>query len=827
MKYLLAFSLIVHLNVQAQVPPREVETYDDVKMVVAEPPSEENQSASYYVENNKYGFVYPQRVKQEAIYDKITSTSIGFIVIKNGLFGVADKKGVVLGRIEYDSIESNNKVFIIKKKGKYGSMSKDGRIILPAQFNKILYTDDQNSISFVDTKDGVQMIFNDQLKPIQQKIDAAQLYLNLVVVKANGKYGVMKEDKIVVPFIYDSIFVTEPGHNQTYGKGKVSTPQFSFFTSSRQLGYFTVLKDGKYGLMNNDGSEIFPADNDAVFNLSITGYYSVQKGKLFGIYFIGSKTKTEVEFDKVYADGYGYIMAVKNGKSGVFSLKGEQITPFEYDNDFISQYSGIGLRVSKNKKRGIISKTGEIIIPTIYDDLSPFSETGLRDFIKVKIGEKFGIVNMKGEEILPVEFSWIGDKNRMFMVETPEPNRRYGLYNSNGKVVVPAEYKWITKSATEDSKLTILIKNDSAYNFLNKDLQMIFSEDIIEYGYLHNQDNLLNPFGDAGLYVKDKNGKVGMLSEITEKLNIPMIYDQIFQFTTDKHIYYSVQKGKKFGLINEKNEVVIPIVYNAIDIDLTEAIDNNMHAVVRKGKKFGVVDLQNQVVVPFQYTELKRVSSNGIYKAKKKNQFQLINYKNSLLNDASFDEVANFEQSEGFEYGETPAFQALTFLNGKMRVINDKGVFVTEEVAMQPHKGFKTFDELKLALVRAFDSKDIALLKEFVEKVAPSDHIIFYLKNNPFGKGSLEYINFDEAKQTCFEELRQFMLHKWREDAGYGYDPSTLTDVTDFTLYREGYVTNRRNAHHAYGDTRFLEKLLRNAVKINGYWISTYFMRRR
>ncbi|MBK7651587.1 MAG: hypothetical protein IPJ20_13810 [Flammeovirgaceae bacterium] len=59
-------------------------------------------------------------------------------------------------------------------------------------------------------------------------------------------------------------------------------------------------------------------------------------------YKVRDKKHTEIQFDRISVDGYGAIMASKNKKWGFFNLNGEQITPFEYDNDFIAQYSGIG-----------------------------------------------------------------------------------------------------------------------------------------------------------------------------------------------------------------------------------------------------------------------------------------------------------------------------------------------------------------------------------------------------------------------------------------------------------------------------------------------------
>lgn len=827
MKYLLALLLILPFATNSQVPPPPSEgfPYNDLKIADPDTPNDNNDRANYYSEKGKYGFVYPKNTRQKAVYDKIIYSSDGFIVIKDGSFGIADKKGNQLSEILYDSIRSLGKIYILKSKRKYGTMNSAGKIILPIKYDKILFSDENNQLSVVQIKNEIVLLHNENLKVLRQKIEAIKLYNNIVVIKEKGMYGVMMKDKVVVPFEYDSIFVSDPAERNTYGKNNVIQSAYDFSHANRALRFLTTKKNGMYGMVSIDGSVLYPSDNDAVHNNSLLGYYSIQKEKLYGIYFTGSGAKTEIVFDKVYADGYGFVMAVKNGKAGVFNLNGKQLTDFEYDNDFVAQYLGLGLRVSKNKKRGIITKEGEVLIPTIYDDLSPFSEKGLRDFIKVKNGEKFGIINHKGETIIPIEYSWIGDENQLFKVATPEPDQKLGLINSSGKIVIPAEYRWITKTATENSKLTLLEKDEHMFNFLNTNYQKIFQDDVSAWGYLHNEDNLLNPFGNAGLYVKDKNGKFGILNEFTCNVDVPFDYDSISQFYAGKEVLYKVRKGKKYGIVNNKNAIIIPLTYEAIDIDLLNEVDGALHFVVAKGKKYGVVDLENKVQVPFNYAFIKRVAANGIYKVKRNKNYQLINIKNQFLCNDYFDEVANFEQSGGYEYGDVEEFQTLTFTAGKMRVINDKGEFVSEEVPMQPHRGFKSFDELKFALVAAFESKENILLKDFVDKIAPSEHILFYLKENPFSRKSLEYLDMDYLKQRCFEDLLEFKQNRWRESSGYGYNRNSLTKVIDFTLYRDGFVTNRRNTDYAFGDTRLLEKILRNAIKINGCWISFYFMR--
>lgn len=859
---IIIFIFTLCANLYAQVPRQEpmqereergygTEMKIDAEIHVEAPPisktAPDEVRGISYEKDGKKSFLMGDETKK-GLYDQINFVydNKSYIVKNGNLYGIANKKAEITVKIEYDSIGADNFKgvgFIAKQKGKYGKITSTGKIILPIKYNKII-AGNQYITLVKNTKNETELVFNEQNKSLNKKIDYVELYQNLTIVKSNGKFGIV-QNEIIVPFEYDSIFVPtkDPKHipvgsNKTTQKRNTPNP---LTRPNQTISSLTVQKNNKFGLINSEGKIIYPSDNDEVFNAEQFGYYSVKKGNLYGIYFSKSKDKkhTEIEFDRISVDGYGAIMASKNKKMGIFNLEGEQIAPFEYDNDFIAQYSGIGYRISKDKKRGIIDRQGNIIVPPIYDDVSTFS-FDIRDAFKVKNEEKYGIVNSEGKVIIPVEFEYIDDLNGNYLVVTPQ--RKVGLYDKNGNVIVPAKYKWIMKTATPSSSILVLNEDDYSFNFLDHNNKIILSENVNDYGYVLDEDKLKSPIGRRGLlYIKTKSGKFGLLNEMSGTLDVPMIYDEIIQCTSSSevHSYFSVRKGKKFGLINEKNEVLIPIKYNAINLSFaisteyfnenkeTENKPNDFQVVLAKGKKYGTVNLKDEVVIPFQYSFLQRISYSGLFKAKTGKQYQIIDKNGKPICKNAFDEVANFERVED-NYSEDYTFQGLTFSDGKMRVIDSKGNFISSEKPMQPHNGYETFDELKFALIKALDSDDDVLLKEFVDKIAPSEHILYYLKQNLFDKNTL-YVNIDYIKEKYLRDLLTFKHSEWKTDTNFGitYNRPSLY-VVDYTRYSERYgiVTNTRTSDHAYGDTRFMEKLLRDAVKVNGYWISTYFMTR-
>ena len=156
--------------------------------------------------------------------------------------------------------------------------------------------------------------------------------------------------------------------------------------------------------------------------------------------------------------------------------------------------------------------------------------------------------------------------------------------------------------------------------------------------------------------------------------------------------------------------------------------------------------------------------------------------------------------------------------------MNTTGKIIGAGVPMQPHVGFATFDDMKFALVKALDSKDNALLKAWVDKAAPSEYILKFFKDSDLYKRDGVTMDAEYINQKYYTDLLKFKMQDWN---GKYYHKKSLTDVKDYTIHSRGIVTNTRNEDHAFDDTRFMEKIFRNAIKINGNWISTYFLARR
>ena len=742
-------------------------------------------------------------------YDYITSTD-GIYILKKGVkYGIASREATIILPVVYDSIMSNSYIkgnsLQIKKNGKWGSIDFNAEQLLPVKFFEVLYSDAGNGLSVVIEKkdDAPKAYFGD--KKYRRELQRMYVFSNGVIGSSKGKMGFIKDGAELIPFEYDSIYSGNP-NDGWHKKSKKSYVAFK-----RAAPNLIVIKNGKYGLADCNGNILYAPVHDKITYDYLRKIYIITKDKKSGVYFEASKAKTDIAYDEVYTDGAQFVTLKNNKKQGIIDYKGNWILPLEYDKATVMGFND-GFRIVKDGKAGWTDMTGQIIVQPIYEDIDDFSFNFKGLYVVTKDGKK-GVINKQNNVVVPVEFEVIYDQDNYIIAKNNV--KKYGVYAADGTVVAKPIYDFIRRSETEKSPI-LMPELDGLVGIIGKENKMLYEPQFVQIDYLHDEHLLVNPFNNGSAYrrVKDKNNKYGLFEEYTATMTVPVVYDGIYQKSeANRTTYFVAKKGKKFGVIDGRNQTIIPFEYDSITFNHLHFNTTDAQIVAVKNGKFGVINFKNDVVVPFEYKGMAKISSKNLYMAKKKDAYMLVDGNNKVLNPGPFDHIAQFEEDK-----------ALTFYNGQMRVINNDGSFVSKAITMQPHSGYTTFDELKFALVEALDSKDDALLRDFAAKVAPSEHILYFVKQNMFNKNPLAYTDPAYIKQRYLTDLQKFKRSDWE---GKYYRRESLTDVPDFTLYREGYITVVRTQDHGYGDTRFMEKLLRHAVKINGYWISTYFMTRR
>jgi len=571
------------------------------------------------------------------------------------------------------------------------------------------------------------------------------------------------------------------------------------------------------------GNDLVPAEFANITYDSGRKLYQIHDdSKLIGLFLENSKVYIKPEFQSIHTDGTSRINVMKNGKYGLIDYKGNYVIPAEFDEVLYESLS-TGFKARKNGKYGWLKMDGSDLIPFVYDKLETFYGDK-SSFTKATQNDKIGVISVaQNKTIVPIEFDEVYEYyDRNFLVKIGD---KVGLIDVDGNYVTEIDYDFIKRSFTENSQVLFPSRN-GLYSLVDKDGKLKYKDEIKSFSYILNDNYQILAYHSnlPQIAIENAKGKFGVLNEQSGEIEIPMIYDEIIQkFDSEKSMYFIVRKGKSVGVINQNNETIVPFNYSSIDFfnaGYNAENEKKISFVAQKGKKMGVINLLNETLIPFEYKEISKISQTGLFKAKKDKSFVILNEINQKITQNEFDEVANFEFFD--DYNEV--HRAMTFKDGKMTLINQKGEFVSHPETMNPHQGFAIFDDLKAELIRVLDSPDDNELKLFVDKVAPSDAILYFFQNTPNQmRAEFQYLNPDYERQKFYDALLKFKYSIWSSKEPYwNYDRTHLTDVTDFTIHEKGLLRVKRAEDWAYGD-RFMEKFLRNSIKVNGFWISSYF----
>lgn len=246
------------------------------------------------------------------------------------------------------------------------------------------------------------------------------LYGYFIVKKENGLYKIIddKNEKEIVSDKYTSIQFTE------------NTKEF-FVTNSL----------GQVGIINLDGTtKIEPVYNSISALDKKSDLYLVQKDKKYGVVKSGNITVIYPEYDSIGIDT-------------------KKITT-NIDNQYLILDTLIP--VCKENKWGAFDKEGKIVLNVEYDGFGCNLETveinGIRKGVKpvftiercngivVQKNDKYGLVNTKGEELVPIAV------DNIYEVENPEnENSKYFMFY-NGKELNIIE-RLIAANLIEDNSI--------------------------------------------------------------------------------------------------------------------------------------------------------------------------------------------------------------------------------------------------------------------------------------------------------------------------------------------------------------------------------------
>lgn len=134
-----------------------------------------------------------------------------------------------------------------------------------------------------------------------------------------------------------------------------------------------------------------------------------------------------------------YLSPQQNKKTGQWGyVEGKKkVIPFQYDEAGQFFVGASVAKVKKGKKYGLIDRKGQVIIPFEYDDIEDYATISTNLF-KVKLNNKYGLVTKEGNEVVTPKYDQIsyfgGDRAIV------ESKGKRGYIDKNGFEIVAPKY---------------------------------------------------------------------------------------------------------------------------------------------------------------------------------------------------------------------------------------------------------------------------------------------------------------------------------------------------------------------------------------------------
>ena len=292
------------------------------------------------------------------------------------------------------------------------------------------------------------------------------------------------------------------------------------------------------------------------------------------------------------------------------------------------------ITIFSEDKWGVINSKGEIIIEPSYDDMIIIPDPTKAVFIvQSDVNLEAGTYNSKainenGEEIFTsyqkIEAMQNIDSNNLITYDTTAlkvyNGEKYGLINFNGTEILAPTYDSIVPlSKVKNSFIT---SKDGLYGLVDNSGNVIIDN-------LYTEITSLTDKYEDGYVVKDQNGNYGLIN-YNKKQVLECKYSEI------KHVsgnnLYVVKENGNLKLINENGEVLIENGFDDI-----KSIDSN-NVIFVKNNKYGVMASDGTVLVEPTYDEL-TYAFNGNYIAKKDNAYGIINSSNETKVDFTYNYI--------------------------------------------------------------------------------------------------------------------------------------------------------------------------------------------
>lgn len=445
------------------------------------------------------------------------------------------------------------------------------------------------------------------LKADKQTLATKNVELHYYTLFTNGNWGVINSsgDTIVEPAYAEMVMIPNKSkpvfvctYEVNYVEGTYKTKVINDKNQEIFTGYenvsviqnnnennelwfeenvLKVQKEGKYGLINLDGTEILPCEYDSISTLKgIKNSLIVKKDGKVGLVNTDGSIIVPVEYIDITAvtQDYqnGFIVKNADNKYGIINSNGQIALEVKYD----------GIKNIRDNNMYIVKLDGKWKV--LVDDGTVYLEGKVNNAISMNNGNvvikeknNCGILNVYTDtkiELVYEELTYLFEDKYI-----AKKDGKYGVINTNNEVIVELKYSNIEYNKTTDYLKAK--KTDGTYDYITRDFTVKLSA---------GEEKVLNGFISI-----DIQGETKYYNYKLEEKSNKEVY-------TTNTLFVSKQNGK-YGFVNKDGKVVVEHIYD----EVTEQNDYGFSSVKKDGK-WGAIDQYGNIVVEPTYS----LSNNNV-----------------------------------------------------------------------------------------------------------------------------------------------------------------------------------------------------------------------
>lgn len=407
------------------------------------------------------------------------------------------------------------------KNGKWGVVDFEHNTLLPFAYGHSGHwgiRGDNWVVSF--EKDSTQVVINLATKKVYSKKEYQDLRVinGVLALKKVGKFALVNEEgRMLTDFVYDD--VRDPYDHFHWGP------------------FITVIKDGKYGIVDNAGKLWIRPDQYTRLSVQGDTYFVSHKEAKAGLL----DSVGEPLLPNVYASVSDQFMKIKTGEE-----KGTQLFQVQKDSLY-----GWYNATTKTLHSPQFSRFSFLINP----DSTKTYITGIRKIGADYYDVKKGLYALNGEEILPPQYEDIAFLSNDLLLLKQEDG--YGLFDlKKRQQVLPSTYRYILKREDLSGFLELTPKEETAGDPLYRDCDQ---QEIVSLPF-----EKIYPSGLPNLWVVRERSET-FLYALDQEQTISKGYpnkEYGSSIQGFKHGLAMVYQRDKYGYLNKKGKEIVPTYYD-------------------------------------------------------------------------------------------------------------------------------------------------------------------------------------------------------------------------------------------------------------------------